>query len=260
MKKTSTEMEIKISNARITNVTTEILPNGNCKLKFEVEMQKKHNNVGCILVEASKLSLTDDFMNYQPKTLREEMLKESISKAITIGTKDFHRPIMDPSYANKACDIIHYKAGESPATEKSYNFWKETLKDPDSRWCFGTKSQYVSFLGVLIKMLVAKEWTVEEAWDAICNDSKKLGNYWDSENSKHRMELTGSVEICGFFDLANTYKMLATDEESNCYWIAGGTYDYSGSTNPLADLELSHDCDEELPSIVPWFVCRPNEE
>ena len=73
-------------------------------------------------------------------------------------------------------------------------------------------------------MLVAKGWTCCEAWDAICNDSKNLGHYRNSHNAKHQFEDTGSREICGFFDLANTYKILAEDKEAGGFWLAGGYY------------------------------------
>lgn len=40
--KTTAEMKIKISNARISNVT--IMPDGTCKLKVEMATQKQNNN------------------------------------------------------------------------------------------------------------------------------------------------------------------------------------------------------------------------
>ena len=174
--KTTAEMKIEVSNARISNVDEGVL------------------------IEASKLSLKDAFMRHKPKTEAEKKFKDTLTEVIKSGIEDFYRPAMDPSFADKEKTKIHYMAGEKPAVGKSYNWWKEAVKD--SKWCFGTKAQYVAFLGVLIKMLVAKGWTCCEAWDAVCNDSKNLGHYWDSDNAKHQFEDTGSREVCNFFDLA----------------------------------------------------------
>ena len=223
--KTTAEMKIEVSNAR-----------------------------DCILVEASKLSLKDAFMRHKPKTEAEKKFKATLTEAIKAGIEDFYRPAMDPSFADKEKTKIHYMAGEKPAVGKSYNWWEGTVKD--SKWCLGTKAQYVAFLGVLIKMLVAKGWTCCEAWDSVCNDSKKLGHYLNSDNAKHQFEDTGSREICGFFDLANTYKILAEDKEAGGFWLAGGGYNYDGHDDPLADLGLCNFCNLNHDDGVAWLVLK----
>ena len=259
MQKT-TEMKIEISNARIIDAKATAMPDGTCKLEFNVEMalQKQNNNEiandECILVKASKLSLKDFFMRHKPKTEEEKEFKETLTEVIKNGIEDFYRPAMDPSFADKACTKIHYIAGERPAVGKSYNWWEETVKDSD--FCLGTKAQYVAFLGVLIKMLVAKGWTCCEAWDAVCNDSKNLGHYSNSDNAKHQFEYTGSREICGFFDLANTYKILANDEEADGFWLAGGDYDNRSYYYPLDSLVLDNNYDCNLSKSVAWLVLK----
>lgn len=258
--KTTAEMKIEISNARISNANAIVMPDGSCKLKLEVEMvtQEQNDNGNanddCILVEASKLSLKDVFMSHKPKTEAEKKFKATLTEVIKAGIEDFYRPVIDPSFADKEKTKIHYMAGEKPAVGKSYNWWKETVKD--SKWCFGTKAQYVAFLGVLIKMLVSKGWTVGEAWDAVCNDSKKLGHYWNSDNAKRQFEDTGSREICGFFDLANTYKILAEDEEVGGFWLAGGSYNGNGDNVPLAGLELDFIYHNDHYCGLAWLVLK----
>ena len=223
--KTTAEMKIEVSNAR-----------------------------DCIHIEASKLSLTDTFMSHEPRTEEEKEFKAILTEVIKNGIEDFYRPAMDPSFSDKEKTKIHYMAGEKPAVGKSYNWWKETIKD--SKLCFGTKAQYVAFLGVLIKMLVAKGWTVDGSWDAVCNDSKELGHYWNSDNAKHQFEDTGSREVCGFFDLANTYKILAKDEEAGGFWLAGGRYCYYSNDNPLADLALVDSYNICRSYCVAWLVLK----
>ena len=204
------------------------------KTSTEMKIDRVSNERDCVLIEASKLSLTDDFMSHEPRTVEEKEFKATLTGVIENGIEDFYRPAMDPSFSDK--DKIHYVVGEKPTVGKSYNWWKETIKD--SKWCFGTKAQYVAFLGVLIKMLVAKGWKVAEAWNAVCNDSKNLGHYSNSDNAKYQFESTGSREVCGFFDLANTYKILAEDEEAGGFWLAGGFFDDDSGNDPLAGLWL----------------------
>lgn len=256
--KTTAELKIEISNARISNAT--IMPDGTCKLELEVKMatqeqnNKENVNDVCTLVEASKLSLKDAFMSHKPKTKAEKKFKATLTEVIENGIEDFYRPTIDPSFADKEKTKIHYMAGERPAVGKSYNWWKETVKDSD--FCLGTKAQYVAFLGVRIKMLVAKGWICCEAWDAVCNDSKNLGHYWNSDNAKHQFEDTGSREICGFFDLANTYKILAEDEEAGGFWLAGGCYCIYGLGHPLADLALNDKYFDNRDYSVAWLVLK----
>ena len=228
---TAAEMKIEISNSRASNT--------------------KDN---CILIEASKLSLKDAFMRHKPKAEAEKKFKATLTEVIKTGIEDFYRPAMDPSFADKEMTKIHYMAGEKPAVGKSYNWWEETIKD--SKLCFGTKAQYVAFLGVLIKTLVAKGWTCCEAWDAVCSDSKKLGHYWDSDNAKHQFEYTGSREICGFFDLANTYKILAKDEEAGSFWLAGGFYGNFSLIYPLADLGQDDGYVGNHDDGIAWLVLK----
>jgi len=207
-----------------------------------------------ICIKASELRLTDEFMQHKPNGEREQKLKDALEAVIKKGIPNFWRPRMDPSFDKKG--NICFKAGEKPAVGKSYNWWRENAKkfNPKRKSRLGTKSQYIAFLGVLIKALVAEDWTVDEAWAAVCNDSKKLGHYWNSENAKHAFEATGSRAIAGFYDLANAYKILAEDEEVGGFWLAGGCYCNSSYDYPLADLGHHFSCGYALYCSVGWLV------
>ena len=63
MDKTTTELELKISGGRI--VSANVLDNGICKLTIETTVAEdvlKDIKDNFVLIEASKLSLDDDFM------------------------------------------------------------------------------------------------------------------------------------------------------------------------------------------------------
>ena len=252
MKKTA-EMKIEISNARISNAI--IMPDGTCKLELEMETvtSEKAKN-GCIRVPASKLSLEDAFMKHKPESVAEKKFKDSLTKVIKNGIEDFYRPAMDPSFSDNEETKIHYMKGERPAVGKSYNWWKETVKD--SKWCLGTSAQYIAFLGVLIKMLVFHGWAVSEAWGAVCNDSWMLGHY-DNEaiDATSHLRNTGSKKVFNFFDLANTRKFLAEDGDSSVFWIASGCH-RDKSNRSLAVMNWSKDCDANLGSCVAWLVLK----
>ena len=260
--KATTEVEIKVGG-RILGFTE--ICEGTYRFVIETEVPDKEEEVTIdtqndilVPVEASKLSLDDEFMKHKPTSDREGILKEELTKVIQKGINDFYRPKRDPSFNGDGTGVI-FKAGNKPAVGKSYNWWKKVAKEfmPERNSRLGTKSEYVAFLGVLIKKLVEDEkWSVAKAWDAVCNDSKELGHYWNSEDAKHDFEDTGMREICGFFDLANTCKNLAEDEDdcTGGFWLAGGGYEGYSDDRPLAALRrftsLNSDCDYS----VGWFV------
>ena len=251
MNKTTTVLEIKISGGRITNA--KVLDDGICKLTIETAAENPQD--AFVLVEASKLSLDDEFMKYEPQTKREKEFKEQLTETIKKGIKDFWRPKYDPSFNEEGTGIC-FVAGKKPAIEKSYNWWNKAARAfcPERHSRLGTKSEYVAFLGVLIKKLVESGWKVEEAWNAVCCDSRELGHYRHSKNAMRDFEDTGSREICGFFDLANTYKILAENEETGGFWLASGVCDGGSCDYPLADLVHGDDQFINNDFSVGWLV------
>lgn len=262
--KTTTEIEVQVSGAMITGA--EVRSDGTCKLTIEIVLHEnkveattevttkkvKVSDDVLKLVEASKLSLDDKFMQYEPEEgTNEARFKESLTKVIQSGVSDFWRPNLDPSFDETGKSICYVK-GKRPAVGKSRNWWKKVAKKVGLQE--GTEKQYVAFLGCLIKKLVEEGWNVEKAWDAICNDSKDLGHYLDSRNAKYDFEMTGSREICEFYDLGNTCKILAEDEEAGGFWIAGGGYYCSGDFYPLADLDHCNFVNCGNSYCVGWLV------
>ena len=270
---TTTIESIKVSNAPIVKDDVQVLGDGSCKLTIETEVEaatkmtaeaekevtkqkNKTNDEKDIfeVVEASSLRMWDKFMKYKPKTDKQKKLKILLTDAIKTGLNDFYRPRLDPSFDKNG--EICYKFGEMPAIGKSFNWWNRKAEKycPERGSRLGTKTEYVAFLGVLIKRLVADGWTVQDAWSAVCDDSKELGYYLNSKNAELDFEATGSREICGFFDLANTYKILADDEEDGGFWLASGGYCNNSGDYPLADFEHHYNRDNDNNYCVGWLV------
>ena len=225
--KTIAEVEITVSGGRIT--CEQVIPDGKYKLVVEQE------NV-FVKVQASKLRIDDEFMKYEPVTEAEIFFKELVEKAIESGLKDFFVPKYAPCDSKDSRNIC-YLPGNKPAVDKKYDWWEKIAKEfnPKRKSRLGTKTEYIAFLAILIKELVACGKSIEWAWDAICNNSRDLGHYSNSEKAKCTYEETGSRRVCDFYDLANTFKILAEDKEASCIWIAGGHYNMYGDTHPLTN-------------------------
>ena len=101
-----------------------------------------------------------------------------------------------------------------------------------------TRTEYACRNLYLIQKLVKSGYEIAEAWEAVCDDSRKIGHYRNSDNPKNDFETTGSREVCGFCDLGNAWKFLAEDpwEEAGGFWAAGGGYNHGSISNPVADL------------------------
>ncbi|MGN1301338.1 MAG: hypothetical protein ACI4U9_02265 [Clostridia bacterium] len=235
-----TNNERKIVVPKGWNVTEEEKPDGSRVFKFAQATHDdttRHHQEGIFkLVPASKLSLNDDFLKYSPKTPAEVAFMVAVKIVIETGVQDFYRPTLDPSFDGEGG--ICYQAGMNPAVGKSYNWWYENSKKFCPKWKsrLGTRSEYIAFLAVLIKEMVASGKSLGWAWNAVCNDSKELGHYWNSNDAKHAFEATGNREVCGWRDLANTFKILVEDNELGLFCLASGDYDSYGYSYPLADL------------------------
>lgn len=254
----TTEMEIKVSGIRITDAKVKVMPNGTIKLIVETPNTEAKATADemFILVEASKLSMHDKFIKYKPQTDEGKAFKKLLKAAIKKGVKDFYKPLVDPSVDENG--KIYFEAGNKPAVGHSYNWWEKKAKEfcPDRGSRLGTKLEYVTFLGVFIKSLIEIGWKVADAWKAVCVDSKELGHYWNSENAKHDFEPTGSREVCGFYDLANAYKILAEDEdeEAGGFWLAGSSYIHCSYGYPLASLGCNYYLFDYGNFSVGWLV------
>jgi len=211
-------------------------------------------------VEASRLSLDDKFMNYEPRTGNEVRVKNELVKLINNEMDDFYCTKIDPSFTWEG--EITFRPGLAPAVGKSCSWWLENAKkiDPKRNSRLGTKDEYMVFLGVLIKMLVDNNWRIDKAWNVVCNDSSEIGHYRRLHkhfNPKHAHfpvpEPTGSVAFSGIGDLANVTKILAPKDESDSFWTASGTYNDFGQTAPIASVNVASPNCNMLYSVG-WIV------
>lgn len=206
------------------------------------------------VVGASTLSTEDEAFKYEPNSKKQKKFKKMLFDAIESGLSDFRAQKMDPSfdYQGRICFGMELK----PAVGKSANWWKENAEKfmPAKRSRIGTTKERIIFLGFIIKYLIEeKDYSVENAWKAVCDQSKDLGHYRDSKDSKHDFETTGSREIGKWNDLANTYKITVNDEFS-VFSVFGGDFTNDGNEYPLADIFNYQNPDDEHDFGVAWMV------
>ena len=271
--------EVKVNVPEGQLISTEI-KDGVCTLRFEVE-EKVFSELNVeeeafetavnepkifyeseieeifVLVEASKLSLTDDFMKYRPKNIKEWKFKMTLKSVIRKGISDFWCMRMDPFLIPGTGDRrpidfngIDFKKEPVPLDEMiettCYNWFHIARELCPKRYSrLGTKSQYIAFLGVLIKRLVEDGRDVDEAWNIVCNDSTKLtcGEELKLDNRD-------------FYGITKTFKIITSNDRSEC-WLAGGyfkTHSDPAFRYTLADLEPSKRILRRAYYSVGWIV------
>jgi len=197
-----------------------------------------------VLIESEKLSLNDEFMKHKPQCDSQINGKRLITEAINSKVQNFYHPRYDPSFSVQQNGVC-YVPGKMPAVGKSYKWWKEVAKNysPKHNSHLMTRLERGAFLGWLIKTLVNDGAPIELAWNYVCSNSKRLGHYLDSPYAKNTFEPTGSRGIFGIYDLGNTYKVLAEENESEGFLVTGGAYFHNSAIYPLADTEFNIEYD-----------------
>ncbi|MGN1299201.1 MAG: hypothetical protein ACI4UE_04390 [Candidatus Scatovivens sp.] len=207
------------------------------------------------IVEASKLSFLDAFLLHQPKTLNQKKFKAELEEIIKSGIEDFRKPIYDPSFGEGEEEIL-FIPDAIAAVKFSPDSWKKLSKKikAEKKSRLGTRKQYVAFLGVLIKMLISeKGYEISEAWKAVCDDSSKLGHYFNSWCAKRNFEPTGCRKVVYWYDLANTTKIILDDESDELLLAAGNFYTY-GNKNPLYHFETINHIFAKSDFSVGWII------
>lgn len=200
----------------------------------------------------------DAVINFKSTNRDIDAFIEAIYEVKAAKLEPFYKPIYDPSECG---DIIAYQKGKKPAASHSYNWWVKTASKMPTvegrHWHLATEYQYYAFLVWLINQLVKGGKSVEVALNMVVLDSKELGHYYDSENSTkgEDFEYTGSICVCGVYDLANTYKILScSNKEAGGFWLGGGSCNNGGDYHPLAYLDRYTRVDDDHDFSVGLFV------
>lgn len=135
---------------------------------------------------------------------------------------------------------VVYQKGLPIITGFSQREWAKMLKDynPSRNSRQMTRTEYICRNLFLIQKLVKSGYGIAEAWEEVCDNSRKIGHYRNSDNPKNDFEPTGSREVCGFCDLGNVCKVLAEDpwDETGGFWYASGNYYEDSKHHSVTDL------------------------
>lgn len=125
------------------------------------------------LVEASRLSFEDTFMKHEPCDEFKRKLKNDLCYVITSKMKDFYCSRNAPVLSDVDDEIIAFE-NDDVIYRGSYRFWNKVSKrlNKEKKSRIGTRYQYSSYLGTVIKQLVNCGVSVEQAWKEVHNISK----------------------------------------------------------------------------------------
>ena len=202
-----------------------------------------------IKIDPSSEGFFDNVIGYDSDNINIQIFVKAAQEIKRVNVEPFWKTIYDPSLV---MGKIVFEKGENPAKNKSFYWWYEKIETIPSvegrNWKLGNEYQYYSFLIWLINQLVEKKgWTVTESINAVVLDSKELGHYAPDNKDDDfigQFEMTGSHEIVGVYDLANTFKFVKRTKilfglnygDERSYFTVGGCCCVGGKFRPLATL------------------------
>lgn len=225
------EMKIAIPEVKGGQCVSTEMKDGYILAKFEILESELECRIDPNLFEG-------EWLNHQPTTQRQkETLNLYLDAKVNGRLHTFTCMTIDPSVEDGK---LVYQKGLPIKTGFSQNQWAKMLKDynPSRNSRQMTLTEYACRNLFLIQKLVKSGYEIEDAWKAVCDDSRKIGHYRNSDNHKHDFEPTGSREVCGFCDLGNAWKFLAEDpwDEAGGFWVVAGSYNHCSSVFPVADV------------------------
>ena len=237
------EMKIAIPEVKGGRCVSTEMKDGYILAKFEIEENEEKNENSSISESELECRIdpnifAGEWLEHQPTTQRQKETLALYQEAKAEGRLHaFTCMTVDPSIKDGK---LVYQKGLQPAVGFSQREWAKMLKEynPSRNSRQMTRTEYACRNLFLIQKLVESGYKIEEAWRAVCDNSKDIGHYYNSDNAKGDFEPTGSREVCGFCDLANAWKFIAEDswEEASGFWAAGGSYGDGSVFNPVADL------------------------
>lgn len=207
------------------------------------------------IVRASNISLKDELFDYKTKSYFQGILKDWIFNTLEYRMPDFRAQRIDSSVNRKG--EIYFSEGNYPAVGFTAKEWKELAESfmPERGSRLGFFNERIAFIAVMMKNLQSSGYEVEEVWRMVCNDSQKLGNY--KKMFKSNLQTTGSMEICGFADLANTQKVIIENDEYKYvpnFYVCGGDFKSSSKEEPLFKIADVWRYLDKLETSVGWIV------
>ena len=185
------------------------------------------------------------------KNFRQESLRQSILIAIENNRLEgLYVAILEPSVDDDG--NIYFAKGANPGVGYSARWWNDNA----TKFCLERKSRNLSFDEYcLIVAHLIKNGDI--TWEEATEDSSLKGNFWNSPNSPHEMEKTGTRkcgEFYGFVGNTCKYVKYVKHAKAATYALMGGSYNFKGSNFPLADADTINYPNFNENISVGWLV------
>lgn len=187
-----------------------------------------------ILVDTLELGFYDNILNFESD---DESIRLFISAVKllknTLNVHPFYKPIMDLTVDMDGRFVI--SPNMNFPLDLSVDLWEEAIKRKMPKyygcpWVLGDQYQYYAFLVYLINRMVKFGWKLEDAIDAVVNNSNKI-----RQKEPVLGMTTNYEEFLGLYNLTVTAKYLRNGSFSNIHYISAG-YGKHHDTHSLADL------------------------
>ena len=207
----------------------EGLPYWYCKIK-DGRDEFMHLYLGDLTVD--DVLYTADGKKREFVTERQKKFRADVMKVLENMPEEGFRwiPVYEPSKDDGG--NIQYVSGENVLRGlNSYN-WEEAFHNysPENG---SMMSSITTYFLLLLRLLKDGFATIEQ----LADNSKEIGHYRNSENTKHKFEKTGERQLGGLYGFAgNTCKIVKDSESSSGFSILGFICSDIGYICPLADV------------------------
>lgn len=160
------------------------------------------------------------------ETENQEIFLKRVRLAIRMVKKAYFIAKQEPSVDENG--RIYYMEGHQVALGYSCNEWRRMAREfaPECNSDIANIHQLMIWYAYRIAMGF---WTIEQ----VCDDSTSVGNYWNADNSSHKLEAAGVRWSGGARDGAgNTFKFVYNGIGEIC--LVGGTCFTYGHISPVA--------------------------
>ncbi len=184
-------------------------------------------------------SFEGEWIEHKPTTMHQKRIMRIYQDAK--GEGRLHAFTCMTIYPSVKDGKLVYQKGLPVVTGFSQRDWEKMLKEfnPSRNSRQMTLTEYMCKILFIIQKLVKSGYEIEAAWEMVCDASQKIGHYRNSYNAKDDFGPKGSRNVCGFYDLGNIGKLIATDpwKRDSGFWVVG---DYDPDYFPVVDLRYKY--------------------
>jgi len=224
--------------------------NNETKRKNAIELNQRINedlfNYFFPRVKVRELSLEDEFLKYEPETIKQLHLRINILYAMLADIPDFRAQRFELLVDDRG-KIFYDPNG---ITEAKTPYWwirqaGNILASKESR--IGTNLQRYAFYGVVLKELTEKQgYTPSQAWRKVCGENL--------DNNSFNNEIVEKSIILEMLELSHIDKLTLDYKEPNKFVIFKTNGDIESLRYPIAIVDSENFIEDEKTIYSGWVV------